>query len=349
MSISRVLARLILIPLGGVLAASAATLVAFFANWNVFLSVIGGDAVTSGDVVAVMVALAMLLVSSAATFPMLLPAVIGVTISEAFAVRSVVFHVLNGVVSIWVGRNSMVDPGRPFEFHDHPPAVLALPWTPRAHDRCLPPYPNPPAFPTPAERDAFAGLKERTRAAWAIGRGCRRGIGGLGRGYLPRHRADGRPMNHTGLLIALAVAVVAGLVFGLYPQLDLALMAPFHDPASGWVVSGRGWVLVRNAASWIIALIAAPAAIALIGKFVRPHKTTLMCARAALMMVLTLALGPGLLANVMLKDHWGRPRPIDVTEFGGSFKFVPWWDPRGGCPKNCSFVAGEPSGAFWTL
>jgi hypothetical protein len=125
MSIGRVFLRLLLIPLGGVLAASAATLVAFFANWNVFLSVIGGDTVTSGDVVAVMVALAMLLVSSAATFPMLLPAVIGVTISEALAVRSVVFHALNGVVSIWVGHNSMVVPGRPFEFHDHPPAVLA--------------------------------------------------------------------------------------------------------------------------------------------------------------------------------------------------------------------------------
>jgi hypothetical protein len=125
MSISRVLARLLLVPLASVLAGCAATLVAFFANWNVFLSVIGGDAMTSGDVVAIMVGLAMLLVGSAATFPMLLPAVIGVTISEALALRSVVFHTLNGVVSIWVGRNSMAVPGRPFEFHDHPPAVLA--------------------------------------------------------------------------------------------------------------------------------------------------------------------------------------------------------------------------------
>ena len=30
-------------------------------------------------------------------------------------------------------------------------------------------------------------------------------------------------------------------------------------------------------------------------------------------------------------------------------RFMPWWDPRGECPNNCSFVAGEPSGAFWTL
>ena len=65
-------------------------------------------------------------------------------------------------------------------------------------------------------------------------------------------------MNQTGLLIALAIAVVAGLAFGLYPQLDLDLVSPFYDPATGWVVGGRGWVLVRNMASWLIALIAAP-------------------------------------------------------------------------------------------
>jgi len=156
-------------------------------------------------------------------------------------------------------------------------------------------------------------------------------------------------MNQRGLLIALAVAVVARLVFGLNPQLDLALVSPFYDPATGWVVSGRGWLLVRNTAVWLTALIATPAAIALLGKFVWPRKTTLMPPRHALLMLLTLALGPGLLANTILKDKWGRPRPIEVTEFGGPLKFLPWWDPRGPCPKNCSFVAGEPSGAFWTL
>ena len=28
---------------------------------------------------------------------------------------------------------------------------------------------------------------------------------------------------------------------------------------------------------------------------------------------------------------------------------MPWWDPRGTCEKNCSFVAGEGAGAFWTF
>jgi lipid A 4'-phosphatase len=38
-----------------------------------------------------------------------------------------------------------------------------------------------------------------------------------------------------------------------------------------------------------------------------------------------------------------------VAQFGGEEHFRPWWDPRGDCPKNCSFIAGEPSGAYWTL
>jgi len=157
-------------------------------------------------------------------------------------------------------------------------------------------------------------------------------------------------MGRTGVLIALAVAATVGLVFGLYPELDLRIAAPFFDPASGlWAVKGLPALHLRNAASWLIALIAAPAFVALAVKLVRPRRPMLLPCRAAVLMIVTLALGPGLLANVILKDQWGRPRPIDVVEFGGTDPFVPWWDPRGVCPKNCSFIAGEPSGAFWTL
>jgi membrane-associated PAP2 superfamily phosphatase len=80
-----------------------------------------------------------------------------------------------------------------------------------------------------------------------------------------------------------------------------------------------------------------------------PRMRLLLPGRAILFLVATMALGPGLLVNVALKDHWGRPRPIDVTQFGGSEHFVPWWDPRGDCPSNCAFVSGDVAGAFWTI
>jgi membrane-associated phospholipid phosphatase len=62
-----------------------------------------------------------------------------------------------------------------------------------------------------------------------------------------------------------------------------------------------------------------------------------------------MALGPGLLVNFALKEHWSRPRPIDVTTMGGNQHFVAWWDPRGDCPNNCSFVSGDVSGMAWTF
>ena len=61
-------------------------------------------------------------------------------------------------------------------------------------------------------------------------------------------------------------------------------------------------------------------------------------------------MAPGLLVNVVLKDHWGRPRPIDVDAIRRRPSIsCAWWDPRGDCPNNCSFVSGDVSGAFWTI
>ena len=36
-------------------------------------------------------------------------------------------------------------------------------------------------------------------------------------------------MNRTGLLIALGIAAVTGIVFAIWPQLDLAISGLFYD------------------------------------------------------------------------------------------------------------------------
>ena len=158
-------------------------------------------------------------------------------------------------------------------------------------------------------------------------------------------------MNRTGLAIALLVAALVGGVFAVYPRLDLDISAAFFDRATSmFVVNAQLWVQhSRDAARLIVTALVAPAALAVIGKVLLPHHRMLITGRAALFLALTLALGPGMLTNTLLKDHWGRVRPIDVVEFGGAGAFTPWWDPRGACPNNCSFIAGEPAAAFWTL
>jgi lipid A 4'-phosphatase len=158
-------------------------------------------------------------------------------------------------------------------------------------------------------------------------------------------------MNRTGLVIALAVAGLVGGVFALYPRLDRDIAALFYDQATRTFAASRAdWVVyARDAASWLITLLVAPALFAAIGKLIAPQRRMLIPGRAALLLSVTLAIGPFVLANVILKDHWARMRPVDITQFGGTERFTPWWDPSGPCPDNCSFIAGEPSGAFWTL
>jgi len=158
-------------------------------------------------------------------------------------------------------------------------------------------------------------------------------------------------MSRTGLFIALAIGVVSGLVFGIYPELDLWVSGLFYDPSplGFWLRLSPFVEGLRNTASLIITYIAAPAAIGLILKAARPRLPFYLSTRVMVFLLGTLALGPGLLVNMGLKTYWDRPRPYSVTQFGGTEHFVPWWDTSGDCHRNCSFVAGEPSGAFWTL
>ena len=163
-------------------------------------------------------------------------------------------------------------------------------------------------------------------------------------------------MTRTGLLIALAVAAVGRASMRrclrlLLRSISGALVKPFYYPETGlWLAVGFPAARLRRAAAWVVALAAAPAFLALFFKLGFPRRPMLIPGRAAVLMITTLALAPGLVTNVILKDHWGRPRPIDVTQFGGTDRFVPCSGTRAAtASNNCSFIGGEASGAFWTL
>ena len=156
------------------------------------------------------------------------------------------------------------------------------------------------------------------------------------------------------LIILLALTVLTGAVFALWPELDLMGSALFHGPG-GFSSNGHGLNGLRAALyflpagvmglfllAWIFGWVAA--------WFDLPWPEALQPrGRSVLFLLLGLALGPGLLVNVILKDSWGRPRPMQVKEFGGALEFRPWYKTDGACPKNCSFVSGETSGAFWLV
>src|ERR1700719_3182506 len=157
-------------------------------------------------------------------------------------------------------------------------------------------------------------------------------------------------MNRTGLFIALALALVVGLLFGIYPDLDLKLAGLFYDATTKSFPLKLNTLaaIVRDGAMWIAWALAAPAIVALVVKLLRPDRPLLVSGRAIVFLLATLILSAGVLTNLTFKSYWGRPRPVVVTQFNGPDQFMPWWDPRGACDRNCSFFSGEGATAFWT-
>ncbi len=159
------------------------------------------------------------------------------------------------------------------------------------------------------------------------------------------------PFMVSGRGAALAVGLV-GLVtalFALAPGLDLAAAAAFYDGDGhfvGMTPLGAGLRHLFDAVPF--ALLAAAAALHVAKQSGRRHGPA-PTRRALATLALSLALGPGLLVNVVLKDHWHRPRPVQVTAFGGSEAFRPLGLPGGDCRRNCSFVSGEGASAFWSV
>lgn len=126
------------------------------------------------------------------------------------------------------------------------------------------------------------------------------------------------------LIILLVLVCLTTPVFWL-TDLDREAAALFYQPGEGsnrwpWKEWWLWQFLYRYAYSlMIIAAIGALVTIVL-GYFL-PKLQQLR--RPATYLLLVIALGPGLVVNLVFKDHWGRPRPVHMTEFGGQHHYVP--------------------------
>lgn len=82
---------------------------------------------------------------------------------------------------------------------------------------------------------------------------------------------------------------------------------------------------------------------AIVGGFYKQRRTWI---RPGLFLVILLALGPGLVVNSVFKEYWGRPRPREIVQFGGTKEFLQPWQ-SGMAHKGRSFPSGHASAAFY--
>ncbi|MGO9770988.1 MAG: phosphatase PAP2 family protein [Roseiarcus sp.] len=150
------------------------------------------------------------------------------------------------------------------------------------------------------------------------------------------------------LIVLLALTLLTLVVFALWPGIDLAVSHYFYD-GGGFIGHDRPERLAReflgDAPFVVLAAFAIPYLLRRFGRAV-PWAPD---GRAILFLVATLAIGPGLIVNVGLKDHWRRPRPTHTLDFRGGDEFKPWYRLDGACNRNCSFVSGEAATGFWMV
>lgn len=144
----------------------------------------------------------------------------------------------------------------------------------------------------------------------------------------------------------VACFLVSSLVLAAFPGIDLHVSAIFFDAGlkQPWWQS-----LPRNGVSYFIGV--SMAAVVGIYSFNRLFRQDLwrVDGRKVCYLFLVLIVGAGLIVNVGFKDTFGRARPRDIAEFGGTKLFSPAFVVSRECDKNCSFSSGEGAGGFFGL
>ncbi len=154
-------------------------------------------------------------------------------------------------------------------------------------------------------------------------------------------------MNNSLLLASLLVGLAAAILFLAFPGLDLAFSALFVDDSGefhlGQIAAVRQLRAVFNLAfAGFCALAIAGLAAALLLR----RRLLGQGWREWLYLLAAAITGPGLVANLLFKDHWGRARPVQVEQFGGDAMFSPVLLFSDQCQRNCSFVSGEASSIY---
>jgi lipid A 4'-phosphatase len=144
-------------------------------------------------------------------------------------------------------------------------------------------------------------------------------------------------------LIGLATAII----FTAWPQIDLTVAGLFHTgPRNFWLIGNPLGTIPRVMFRIIFGLFALVCLFGLYRAIFFRSKFFSLGFPHWLYLILCLIVGPGLVTNSLLKDNWGRARPVQVEQFGGSGHFTPALVPSTSCQKNCSFVSGESSSIF---
>jgi lipid A 4'-phosphatase len=159
------------------------------------------------------------------------------------------------------------------------------------------------------------------------------------------------PHTHYGFLIILSASFLGLWVFyTLMPQLDIRLSGHFFDaahPERFPLMYDPLMRFIQKGVHWVAYVVIAVPALAIILHHMKLHHWNRfgLSNRSAAFLLLSLALGPGLVVHGIFKEGFERPRPVHSDVFGGEYVYVP---PMViGNDTGKSFVSGHAATGFF--
>ena len=142
--------------------------------------------------------------------------------------------------------------------------------------------------------------------------------------------------------ISLICGIACFVVFWFYPTLDMSALGYFWTPEERFYLrQDAGIAILRQSMFICIAGFYATVALGWVLGYTRQKPFFgLSWDKWSYLRFCGIA-GPALWVNGILKANWGRARPRDVEEFGGSLSYSDFWIWSDQCEKNCSFTSGE--------
>lgn len=143
-----------------------------------------------------------------------------------------------------------------------------------------------------------------------------------------------------GLLFLCFVSLV---IFISNPSIDIAVSNAFFDPQTGFWLNKSSFLAFLQELYLQTAFLVLISALMLWYLSLRLRENTKVHPSIWAFIVTALVVGPGLVANSLLKTHWGRARPANIETFGGDAAYTLPFQFANECAMNCSFVSGEGS------
>jgi lipid A 4'-phosphatase len=138
--------------------------------------------------------------------------------------------------------------------------------------------------------------------------------------------------------------IVCSFIFILFPQIDITISSLFYNGESFYLKGSLFERFFYNSVKVLLVIFTLTSFSIYIYNKVKKKNLLGLDSRTMLYIVLVLSIAPGLIVNTTLKEHWGRARPAQITQFGGHKEFTPAFvlsDQNGR-----SFSSGHTAAAF---